>query len=148
MVSRSSEPPRIVVVDDDPQIRDVLGRCLIEFGASVTLCENAFTAIEAIKRVQPDLMLVDLVMPDRYGLDLLYEVRSWGTEKGGDVPGIIITGLRDPDLEDEIGKSGFGYVTKPFTPIKLLNAITQALTLVPWPKPPLAASPVLAHSVP
>jgi hypothetical protein len=42
--------------------------------------------------------------PIRYGLDLLYQIRSWGSEHGGDVPGIIITGLRDPDLESEIRK--------------------------------------------
>jgi CheY-like chemotaxis protein len=78
MVSRSSEPPRIVVVDDDPQIRDVIGRCLFEVGASVTLCEDAFAALEAIKKVRPDLVLADLVMPGRYGLDLLYQIRSWG----------------------------------------------------------------------
>jgi CheY-like chemotaxis protein len=70
MVSRSSVPPRIVVVDDDTQIRDLVSRCLIEFGASVTLCEDAFAAIEAIKKVRPDVVLVDLVMPGRYGLDL------------------------------------------------------------------------------
>jgi CheY-like chemotaxis protein len=146
MVSRSSEPPRIVVVDDDPQIREVIGRCLIGFGASVTLCEDASTAIEAIKKVRPDVVLADLVMPGRYGLDLLYQIRGWGAEHGGNVPGIIITGLRDPDLESEIRKGGFGYLAKPFTPIKSLNTIIQALGLLPPPKRMLAASPVLATS--
>ena len=67
-------------------------------------------------------------MPGRYGLDLLYQIRSLGAEHGGDVPAIIITGLRDPDLESEISKGGFGYLAKPFTPIKLLNTIIQALS--------------------
>ncbi|HET9376624.1 MAG TPA: response regulator [Chthoniobacterales bacterium] len=146
MVSRSSEPPSIVVVDDDPQIRDLIGRCLIEFGASVTPCEDAFAAVEVIKIVQPDVVLADLVMPGRYGLDLLYEIRSWGAEHGGDVPAIVITGLHDPDLESEIRKGGFGYLAKPFTPIKLFNTIIQALGLLPPPKRTLAESPVLAHS--
>jgi CheY-like chemotaxis protein len=146
MVSRSSEPPRIVVVDDDPQIRDVIGRCLFEVGASVTLCEDAFAALEAIKKVRPDLVLADLVMPGRYGLDLLYQIRSLGAEHVGDVPAIIITGLRDPDLESEISKGGFGYLAKPFTPIKLLNMIIQALGLLPATKRTLVASSVLAHS--
>jgi CheY-like chemotaxis protein len=148
MVSRSSEPPRIVVVDDDPQIREVVGRCLIEFGASVTLCEDAFAAIKVIKKVRPDVVLADLVMPGRYGLDLLYQIRSWGAERGGDVPGIIITGLRDQDLENEIRKGGFGYLAKPFTPNKLLGAIIHALGLLPPPKRPLVASPLLANAAP
>jgi CheY-like chemotaxis protein len=146
MVSRSSEPPRIVVVDDDPQIRDLIGRCLIEFGASVTPCEDAFAAVEVIKKVQPDVVLADLVMPGQYGLDLLYQIRSWGAEHGGDVPAVIITGLHDAELESEIRKGGFGYLAKPFTPIKLLNTIIQALGLLPPPKRTLTASPVLAHS--
>jgi CheY-like chemotaxis protein len=63
MVSKSSEPPRIVVVDDDPQIRDVIGRCLTQFGAAVTLCKDALAAIAAIKKVQPDVVLVVSLCP-------------------------------------------------------------------------------------
>lgn len=126
------------MVDDDPQIREVVGPCLIQFGAAVTLCKDAFAAIAAIKKVQPDAVLADLVMPGRHGLDLLYHIRSWGSEHGGDVPGIIITGLRDPELENEIRNAGFGYLAKPFTPIKLINTVTQALGSLALLKQPLA----------
>jgi CheY-like chemotaxis protein len=104
----------------------------------VTLCKDAFAAIAAIKKVQPDAVLVDLVMPGRHGLDLLYHIRSWGSEHGGDVPGIIITGLRDPELENEIRNARFGYLAKPFTPIKLINTVTQALGSLALLKQPLA----------
>ena len=146
MVSRSSEPLRIVVVDDDSQIREVIGRCLVLFGASVTLCEDVSTAVEAIKRVRPDVVLVDLVMPGRDGFDLLDQIRSWGTEPGGDVPVIVTTGLRDPDLESKVRKDGFAYLAKPFTPIKLFNSITEALGSLPSLKRRWTAFPMVANS--
>jgi CheY-like chemotaxis protein len=143
MVSRSSEQLRIVVVDDDPQIREVVGRCLILFGASVTLCEDVFAAIEAIRRIGPDVVLVDLIMPGRDGFDLLDQIRSWGKELGGDVPVIVTTGLRDPDLESKVRKDGFAYLAKPFTPVKLFHSITEALGSLPlrhWNEFPTAAN--------
>jgi CheY-like chemotaxis protein len=131
MVSRSSEPLRIVVVYDDPQIREVVGRCLVLFGASITLCKDVFAAVEAIKRVRPDVVLVDLIMPGRDGFDLIDQIRSWGTDPGGVVPVIVTTGLRDPVLESKVRKDGFAYLAKPFTPIKLFNSITEALGSLP-----------------
>jgi CheY-like chemotaxis protein len=85
-------------------------------------------------------------MPGRHGLDLLNQIRSWGKERGGDVPGIVTTGLHDPDLEIEIRKAGFGYLAKPFTPIKLIDTVAQALGPLPPFKRPLVPSPMLAGS--
>ena len=146
MVSRSSEPLRIVVVDDDPQIREVVGRCLVLFGASVTLCEDVLSAVESIKRVRPDVVLVDLIMPGPDGFDLLDQIRGWGTELGGDVPVIITTGLRDPDLESKVRNVGVVYLSKPFTPIKLFNSITEALNSLPSLKRRWNAFPMVANS--
>lgn len=138
---------KIVVVDDDPHIRDIVGRCLVLFGASVTLCEGAFEGIRAVEKIRPDVVLVDLVMPGRDGFDLLDRIRSLGLKRGGDTPVIVITGLRDPDLETAIRQAGCAYLAKPFTPTKLFNSITQALDpLSPLERrfaafPPLACSP-------
>ena len=136
------------MVDDDPQIREFVRRCLVLFGASVTLCEGAFAAIETIKKTRPDIVLVDLIMPDRDGLYLLHQIRSWGVVHGGDVPVVVITGLRDPDLEDELREAGFGYLAKPFAPIKLFNSITEILDPVPSLKRHLAPFPMVANSTP
>ena len=106
MVSRSSEPLRIVVVDDDSQIREVVGRCLVLFGASVTLCEEVFAAVDAIKRVRPDVVLVYLVMPGRDGFDLLDQIRSWGTEPGGDVPVLLLLAYAIWTWRARFGKMG------------------------------------------
>jgi CheY-like chemotaxis protein len=146
MLSRSLESLRIVVVDDDPQIREIVGRCLILFGASVILCEDAAAAVTTIKQTRPDVVLVDLIMPDRDGLYLLHQIRSWGTADGGDVPAVVITGLGDPSLEKELREAGFGYLAKPFAPIKLFNSITEALDPVPSLERHLAPFPMVVSS--
>ena len=146
MLSRSLESLRIVVVDDDPQIREMVGRCLILFGASVILCEDAAAAVTTIKQTRPDVVLVDLIMPDRDGLYLLHKIRSWRTADGGDVPVVVITGLRDPSLEDELREAGFGYLAKPFVPIKLFNSIIEVLDPVPSLKRHLASLPMVVSS--
>jgi CheY-like chemotaxis protein len=146
MLSRSLESLRIVVVDDDPQIREIVGRCLILFGASVILCEDAAAAVTTIKQTRPDVVLVDLIMPDRDGLYLLHQIRSWGTADGGDVPAVVITGLGDPSLEKELREAGFGYLAKPFAPIKLFNSITEVLDPVPSLERHLAPFPMVVSS--
>ena len=142
MVSMSSEPLRIVVVDNDPQIREVVGRCLVLFGASVTLCEDVFAAVNAIKKIRPDVVLVDLIMPGRDGFDLLDQIKGWGS----DLPVIVTTGLHDPELESRVRKDGFAYLAKPFTPIKLFNSITEALGSLPTLKRRWTAFPMVTNS--
>ena len=146
MLSRSLESLRIVVVDDDPQIREIVGRCLILFGASIILCEDAAAAVTTIKQTRPDVVLVDLIMPDRDGLYLLQQIRSWGTADGGDVPAVVITGLGDPSLENELREAGFGYLAKPFAPIKLFNSITEVLDPVRSLERHLAPFPMVVNS--
>jgi CheY-like chemotaxis protein len=146
MVSRSLGPVKVVLVDDDPSIRDVVGRCLALFGASVTLCEDAFVGIRAVKNVRPDVALIDLVMPGRDGFAFLRQIRGLGPEQGGDVPVIVITGLRVPELENEVREAGFAYLAKPFTPVALFNCVAQALDPLSPLDRRLAAFPVLACS--
>jgi CheY-like chemotaxis protein len=83
MVSGSLELLKIVVVDDDPHIRELIARCLALFGASVTLCENAFQGIIAIEKTRPDVALIDIMMPGRNGFELLNQIRELEPEQGG-----------------------------------------------------------------
>jgi CheY-like chemotaxis protein len=146
MVPGSSGPLKIVVVDDDPQIRDIVGRCLVLFGASVTLCANAFEGIGAIMTIRPDAVLVDLIMPGQDGFALLRQIRSLGPDHGGDVPVIVTTGLRDPDLESNMQEAGFSYLAKPFTPSDLFNSVIQAVDPLSPLDQRLAAFPIRACS--
>ena len=115
----------IVVVDDDPMIRAVVGRCLSHFGASVTLCEDAAGGMRAIERVHPHAVLLDLVMPGQDGFYLLRWIKAFADAHTWRGRIVVITGLRDPELEHELEQSGVSYLPKPFTPRDLFNAVHQ-----------------------
>ncbi len=117
---------KIVVVDDDPMIRTVVGRCLNHFGASVTLCEDAAGGMQAIEQVRPDTVLVDLIMPEQDGFYLLRRIRAFESIHNWRAGIVVITGLRDSELEQELEQSGVAYLPKPFTPRDLFDSVRQA----------------------
>jgi CheY-like chemotaxis protein len=117
---------QIVVVDDDPMIRTVVGRCLSHFGASVTLCEDAAGGMRAIEQVRPHAVLLDLIMPGQDGFYLLRRIKAFADTHKWRVGVVVITGLRDLELERELEQSGVTYLPKPFTPRELFDAVCQA----------------------
>jgi CheY-like chemotaxis protein len=117
---------KVVVVDDDPMIRAIVGRCLTHFGASVTLCEDAAGGMRAIEQMRPHAVLLDLIMPGPDGFYLLKQIKAFGEDHQSRPRVIVITGLRDTDLEQELEQSGVSYLPKPFTPRGLFQAVQQA----------------------
>jgi two-component system, OmpR family, phosphate regulon response regulator OmpR len=127
MLPGSLMPVKVVVVDDDPMIRTVVGRCLTHFGASATLCADAAEGIRAVQLLRPQVVLVDLIMPEQDGFYLLRQIKAFEDANDWHTGIIVITGVRDPNLEEELGQAGVTYLPKPFTPRDLLNAVHQAL---------------------
>ena len=125
MLSASLGSLKIVVVDDDPMIRTLVGGCLTYFGASVTLCEDAAGGMRAIERVRPHAVLVDLIMPGQDGFYLLGRINAFGDAQKWRPGVVVITGLRDSELEKELEQSGVNYLPKPFTPRDLFDAVYQ-----------------------
>ena len=118
---------KIVVVDDDPMIRAVVGRCVTHFGASVTLCEDAAEGMQAIGQVRPHAVLLDLIMPAQDGFSLLRQIRAFEDIHNWRTGIVVITGVRDSGLEQELEQSGVTYLPKPFTPQDLFKAIRQVV---------------------
>ena len=118
---------KIVVVDDDPMIRTVVGRCVTHFGASVTLCEDAAEGMQAIGQVRPHAVLLDLIMPAQDGFSLLRQIRAFENIHNWRTGIVVITGVRDSGLEQELEQSGVTYLPKPFTPQDLFKAIRQVV---------------------
>ena len=126
MLTGGLESLKIVVVDDDPMIRTVVGRCLTHFGATVTLCEEAAGGMRAIEEVRPHAVLLDLIMPGHNGFYLLDRIKAFCDSHQWRPGVVVITGLRDPELEQELKQFGASYLPKPFTPVNLFRAVHEA----------------------
>ena len=125
---------RILVVDDEPDVRNFLATCIEDAGFQVdTACDGA-QALERLQTDPPDLMTLDMVMPRVSGISLMRQIR--GMEQFAKLPVIIITAHAHDELgsEDIRGFSAFTSglrprytMEKPVTPQKLVSAICEIL---------------------
>jgi DNA-binding NtrC family response regulator len=102
--------PLVLVVDDEPGVQESL-RMLLKEECQVVTAGNAAEALVAVEQTPPDLVLLDLVMPGRSGLDLLSDL----SERGVPAPVIVLTATKTVTTAVEAMKRGAAdYVTKPF----------------------------------
>ena len=138
----------ILVVDDEVGIRALLSEILTDEGHAIEMAENAAQARALRERLQPDLVLLDIWMPDVDGISLLKE---WGANGQLTMPVIMMSGHGTIDTAVEATKFGaMAFLEKPITLQKLLRAVDQALAkqsapasaAAPRPNAPsLAAAP-------
>ena len=115
----------ILVVDDEHGIRDLLWEILNDEGHNVELAENAAQARSARTRERPDLVLLDIWMPDTDGVTLLKE---WSSNGLLTMPVIMMSGHATIDTAVEATKIGaLAFLEKPITLQKLLKAVEQGL---------------------
>jgi DNA-binding NtrC family response regulator len=115
----------ILVVDDELGIRALLSEILTDEGHAVELAENAAQARAIRERLKPELVLLDIWMPDVDGISLLKE---WGASGQLSMPVIMMSGHGTIDTAVEATKFGaMAFLEKPITLQKLLRAVEQAL---------------------
>jgi DNA-binding NtrC family response regulator len=115
----------ILVVDDELGIRDLLSEILFDEGHQVELAENAAQARVARQRMRPDLVLLDIWMPDTDGVSLLKE---WAFSGLLNMPVIMMSGHATIDTAVDAVKIGAqAFLEKPITLQKLLKAVEQGL---------------------
>lgn len=134
----------ILVVDDEHGIRDLLWEILNDEGHNVELAENAAQARSARSRERPDLVLLDIWMPDTDGVTLLKE---WSSNGLLTMPVIMMSGHATIDTAVEATKIGaLAFLEKPITLQKLLKAVEQGLARSNLHKslPPVVARPLVA----
>jgi DNA-binding NtrC family response regulator len=120
-----SNMANILVVDDELGIRDLLSEILNDEGHNVELAENAAQAREARLRIRPDLVLLDIWMPDTDGVTLLKE---WSTSGLLNMPVIMMSGHATIDTAvDAIRIGAQAFLEKPITLQKLLKTVEQGL---------------------
>jgi DNA-binding NtrC family response regulator len=130
----------ILVVDDELGIRALLSEILSDEGHTIELAENAAQARAVRERMRPDLVLLDIWMPDVDGVTLLKE---WGGAGLLTMPVIMMSGHGTIDTAVEATKVGaIAFLEKPITLQKLLRAVEQALVKAAPPRPAPAAAAV------
>ncbi len=119
-----SDETHVLVVDDDVRLRNLLSRYLAEQGFRVTAASHAADARDKLRVVQPDLLVVDVMMPDETGLALTTSLRA----ERADVPILLLTAMGAP--EDRIAGFEAGaddYLAKPFEPYELVLRLRAML---------------------
>ncbi|WP_433747539.1 response regulator transcription factor [Falsibacillus pallidus] len=109
----------IFVIDDEKNIRDILQKYLHNEGYKVTLFSEGKYVVDEMQRLSPDLIVLDIMMPEMDGIEVCREIR-----KRSDIP-IIFVSARDAELDRIIGLElgGDDYLTKPFSPRELVARI-------------------------
>jgi len=123
----------ILVVEDDPRLRERLSRYLASEGFRVTAAGDAADARTKLRAINPDLMVLDVMMPGESGLDLIQSLRAG---PAGDLPVLLLTARGAP--EDRIAGFEAGaddYLGKPFEPRELVLRIRALLRRAPQALP-------------
>ena len=120
----SETPARVLVVDDEPNITDLVAMALRYEGFAVSTASSGQEALQAVAKFKPALMILDVMLPDFDGLEVLRRMNVTGRK----VPVIFLT-ARD-STEDKIHGLTIGgddYVTKPFSPEELMARVRVVL---------------------
>jgi CheY-like chemotaxis protein len=117
----------ILLIDDDPMVRHVIAKVLGKGGYKVHVATNGVEGLHTFRAVQPDLVITDMVMPLKGGLDTIELLRTWSPEikivaiSGGNRSG-------NKDYSDEATERGAAaFIAKPFEPAELLAKIADCL---------------------
>jgi CheY-like chemotaxis protein len=116
----------IMVVDDNPDIITIVRTILEGKGFNVLSASSGIECIEALKSQKPDLIVLDIMMPEMDGLEVLTRLKSMS--EFNNVPVVLLTAK--VQYEDVLGGYKLGadyYITKPFTSTQLINGINLLL---------------------
>ncbi|MBT6444589.1 MAG: response regulator transcription factor [Acidimicrobiaceae bacterium] len=126
----------VLVVDDEPMVREVLAHYLTHDGFTVVEAADGEEAVAKLDACAPDLVLLDLMLPKKHGLEVLRHARSTS-----DVPVILLTALGDE--KDRVAGLELGaddYVVKPFSPREVAARVKSVLRRASGPANPVILS--------
>ena len=117
---------QVMLVDDEPDVRELLTTVIEGAGANVIAVGSAQEAIEVLEQSQPDVLVSDIAMPQEDGYTLIRKVRDRETAQGGCLPAVALTAyVREEDCQQAID-SGFQiHMSKPVVPTQLVVAVAN-----------------------
>ena len=117
---------RVLIVDDDPDAREVVAAILRHYGASVIVATSVSTALVALRREQVDVLVADLGMPIEDGYDLIRHVRSSEVDKIARLPAAALTAYTTEEDRDRVLAAGFQFhLAKPVDPAVLVATVER-----------------------
>lgn len=125
-----SAPARILAVDDEPELTDLFQYHLSRAGHNVCTASNGWDAIEQIRAKRPDLVLLDLMLPDLDGFGVCEILRQ--NPETATIPIVIVSAWSSPDTRNlglELG--ALDYITKPFSPGELVERVNRLIAARP-----------------
>jgi two-component system phosphate regulon response regulator PhoB len=123
----SQNKTRVLVIDDDPQLQELVRVLLANIGIDVVSAGTAADAAQILRQKPlPDLVLLDLMLPDVSGLELLRQIRA--KEVFNNLPIIILSALADPEqIRDGLKMGADRYITKPYVSANLTKVVVEVL---------------------
>jgi DNA-binding response OmpR family regulator len=118
--------PKILVVDDDHEILKLIAMLLRRIGAEAWTFPDGQSALQRLNQTVPDLIILDLMLPDVDGLQILQQVRA--QEQFKHVPVLILSAKADPDtIRRGLDLGADGYITKPYIANTLIDKVRLML---------------------
>jgi CheY-like chemotaxis protein len=123
----SCAPSKVLVVDDDPEIVTFLSTLLELEGIESSVATSAAAALEQLQQTRPDLVLLDIAMPDRDGIDLCKELKS--DPRTAEVPVFVVSARPGKDVvERALAAGAEEFIRKPFENAELISRIRVRLS--------------------
>jgi CheY-like chemotaxis protein len=117
---------RVLVVDDEQDSRELIGRALAGQGAKITLADNSQEAIEILEKSDIDVLLADIAMPGEDGYELIKRIRSSAASKLAALPAAAVTAHARQDERQRALAAGFHvHVAKPVEPMELIRTVNH-----------------------
>jgi CheY-like chemotaxis protein len=120
---------RLLIVDDDEDIRDFLGFVLEQAGAEVRIATSGIEALQAVEQSPPDILLSDIGMPEMDGYMLIRQIRAMPPEQGGQILALALSAYAGEVNRQQALAAGFQqHVAKPIDPDALIAVILDIIT--------------------
>jgi two-component system OmpR family response regulator len=138
--------PRILIVDDDPDIREVVRIALARAGFETVEAADGATALAQASTSAPDLIVLDVMLPELDGTEVCIALRRRAAQAGGRVP-ILFLSSRDEEVDRIVGLEigGDDYMAKPFSPRELVARIRALLRRAAPGEDDVPAAKALVH---